>query len=82
MLLNLVLWVLFGALAGWIAGQLMGSRNGLVVNVILGVVGAIVGGFIASLIGFNYAEGFNLVSLLIAVAGACLVIWLARLVRR
>jgi len=60
----------------------MGSRNGLVVNVILGVVGAIVGGFIASLIGFNYAEGFNLVSLLIAIAGACLVIWLARMVRR
>ena len=82
MLLNLVLWALFGALAGWIAGQLMGSQNGLIVNIILGIVGALVGGFVASLIGFNTAEGLNLVSLLIAVAGACLVIWLARLVRR
>ncbi len=77
MLVNIILWILFGALAGWIAGKLMNSPSGLVTNVILGVIGSLVGGFIAGLIGFQTAN-FSIAGLIIAVAGACLVIFLFR----
>lgn len=81
MIVNLILWAVFGALAGFVAGKLMGSTNGLLVNIILGIIGSVVGGFIAGLLGVNYRDGFSIISLLIAIAGACLVIWLARRIR-
>jgi uncharacterized membrane protein YeaQ/YmgE (transglycosylase-associated protein family) len=77
MLVNILLWILFGALAGWIAGKLMNSETGLVTNIILGVIGALVGGFLAGLIGIQTAT-FSILGLVIAVAGACLVIFVFR----
>ncbi len=82
MLVNILLWILFGAIAGWAASKLMGSANGLVTNAILGIIGSIVGGFVAGLLGIDVNAGFNIVSLLVAIGGACLVIFFARLIRR
>lgn len=82
MLGNLLLWALFGAIAGFLAGKIMGSENSLVVNIILGIIGSVVGGFVAGLLGINYNDGFSIASLLVAIVGACIVIFLARLVRR
>ncbi|NLW20403.1 MAG: GlsB/YeaQ/YmgE family stress response membrane protein [Clostridiales bacterium] len=82
MLTNLLLWALFGALAGWIAGKLMGSSGGIVTNIILGIIGSVVGGFVAGLLGINYNEGFSIGALLVAIAGACIVIWIVRLLRK
>ncbi len=82
MIVNLLIWVVFGALAGWIAGKLMGSSTGFIASVILGIIGSVVGGFVAGLLGISYNEGFSLASLIVAVAGACLIIVLARLVRK
>lgn len=44
--MNVVLWIVLGAVAGWIAGSLVKGRGqqGLITNVIVGVVGALVGG--------------------------------------
>ena len=82
MLVNILVWILFGAVAGWIASKLMGSANSLLTNIILGIIGSVVGGFVAGLLGIDANAGFNIVSLIIAVAGACIVIFLARLIRR
>lgn len=82
MFVNILIWILFGAVAGWIASKLMGSSNSLVINVILGIIGSVVGGFVAGLLGIDANAGFNIVSLLIAVVGACIVIFLARLISR
>ncbi|NLE19609.1 MAG: GlsB/YeaQ/YmgE family stress response membrane protein [Clostridiales bacterium] len=82
MLLNLVIWVLFGALAGWIAAKVMGGENTLLTNIILGIVGAIVGGFVAGALGIKYDAGFSIESLLVAVVGAIIVILIVRLLRR
>ena len=81
--MNLLLWIVLGALAGWLAGQIMGGeRRGILGNVVLGVLGSMVGGFAASLLGLGGVDGFNVYSLLIAVAGACLVLWISGLARR
>ena len=71
---------MLGALAGFIANLIMGSREGLIMMVVLGIVGAVVGGFIAgTVLGIADITGFNLTSLLVAVFGAIVVIFVARL---
>ena len=75
--LNIILWILFGAAAGWAAGKIMNSSPGWVMNIILGIVGSVVGGFLASLVGIS-TTGFSIGALIIAIAGACLLIWLVR----
>ncbi len=81
--MSLLLWIVLGALAGWLAGLIMGGeKRGILGNVVLGVLGSVVGGFAASLLGLGGVDGFNAYSLLVAVAGACLVLWISGLARR
>ena len=74
---QLLVSIVIGALAGWIAGQIMKSKGSFLRNVILGIVGGAVGGWLGSLIGIG---GGWVMSIILAVAGACLIIWLFRLI--
>lgn len=74
MILNILVWLVFGALAGWAASKLMKSEQGLVTNVVIGIIGSVVGGFLARIIGIQ-TDGFSIGALLIAIGGACLLIW-------
>ncbi len=74
MILNILVWLVFGALAGWAASKLMKSEQGLVTNVVIGIIGSVVGGFLARIIGIK-TDGFSIGALLIAIGGACLLIW-------
>ena len=77
---GIIAWIVLGALAGFIANLIMGGGEGLVMMVVLGIVGAVVGGFIAgTLLGIADITGFNLSSLLVAVFGAIVVIFVARM---
>jgi uncharacterized membrane protein YeaQ/YmgE (transglycosylase-associated protein family) len=79
--MGIIAWIVLGAVAGFIASLIMGSRDGLVMMVVLGIVGAVVGGFIAgTVLGIADVTGFNLESLLVAVFGAIVVIFVARAV--
>lgn len=74
--MTLVAWVVVGAVAGFLASEIMGTREGLILMVVLGIVGAIVGGWIASDV-FKVANvtGINLTSILVALGGAVVVIF-------
>lgn len=76
MIINLILWVIFGALAGWIASKIMNtdSEQGAVANIIVGIVGAMIGGWAARTLTGNDVTGFNLTSLIIAVVGAVILL--------
>jgi uncharacterized membrane protein YeaQ/YmgE (transglycosylase-associated protein family) len=78
---SILAWIVLGLIAGWLAGVLVkGSGYGVIGDIILGILGALVGGWItSSLMGVD-VNGFNLQSLLIAVLGAVVVIFIARLV--
>lgn len=82
--MNIILWIVFGALVGWVASLIMGTsaRQGLFMDIILGIVGALVGGFIMNAFGAAGVTGFNLRSFLIALVGAVIVIWIGRALRR
>ena len=82
--MGIIAWIILGALSGWIASKIMGTdrRQGLMADIIIGIVGANIGGFAASLLGMGGVNGLNLYSLIIAVAGACLLIWILSRIRR
>jgi len=86
-LITILIWLLFGALIGIIAGKIMKVKKGWIMTIIVGIVGAIVGGFIAQLLGFGGVGvdfSFSLdfvISVLIAVGGACLILFIARLLK-
>lgn len=45
--MNLIYFIIIGALAGWIGGKLMrGEGFGLIGNIVVGIVGAVIGGWI------------------------------------
>ena len=83
--MGIILWVVFGALAGWIASIIMGRNRsmGALANIVVGILGAGLGGWLSSvLFGMEGVTGFNLGSLLIAIAGACLLLLIFSLFRR
>ena len=51
--MNILLWLVLGAVAGWIAGLIMGERRGWAGNILVGILGSAVGGFAASLLGWG-----------------------------
>lgn len=75
-----LLAIVIGGVAGWIAEKIMKSDHGLLTNIILGIVGAVVGNFLLLLI-FGATMGGIFGQLIVAVIGACLLIWVYRLVR-
>jgi uncharacterized membrane protein YeaQ/YmgE (transglycosylase-associated protein family) len=83
MIVNIIAWIVLGAIAGWIAGLLVkgDERWGVIGHVVLGIIGAIVGGFIAyNLFGFNSgaqaANGdISIGSIIVSVIGAVIVVW-------
>ena len=79
-LMNILLWLILGALSGWIASMIMGTNNqqGLFTDIILGVVGAMVGGFSMGFFGAQGVTGFNLYSILVSVLGAVILIAIGR----
>ena len=78
--MGIIAWIVLGAIAGFIANLIMGGGEGLIMMVVLGIVGAVVGGFVAgTLLGIADITGFNLSSLLVAVFGAVIVIFVARM---
>lgn len=78
--MDVVWFLIIGAIAGWIAGEIVrGDGFGLVGNLVVGIVGAIVGGFLFSLFGVN-AYGLT-GSLVMAVVGAVVLLFLTNMVR-
>jgi uncharacterized membrane protein YeaQ/YmgE (transglycosylase-associated protein family) len=69
--MSILAWIVVGVIAGWLAERITGREHGLLTNLVVGILGAFLGGFIfSSLLGFRYEEGLNLPSIVVATAGA------------
>jgi len=80
--MDIILWIVLGAIAGWVAGLIMKSSHGIIEDIILGVIGAFLGGFIMNSIGQAGVTGFNFYSIIVAIVGAIIIIALGRLLHR
>ena len=73
--------IIIGGIAGWLAEQFMKSNMGLLMNIVLGIVGAFVFNLIFGTLLNLYAADNWLGYLIAGFIGACLLIWVTRLVR-
>ncbi|HEX4097864.1 MAG TPA: GlsB/YeaQ/YmgE family stress response membrane protein [Caulobacteraceae bacterium] len=81
--MSLIAWIVVGLIAGWIGSMIVNRRGeGLLGDVILGALGAVVGGFLFQRFGHHGVTGINLYSILVAVVGAVIVLFIWHLIVR
>jgi uncharacterized membrane protein YeaQ/YmgE (transglycosylase-associated protein family) len=84
--MGLISWIILGLIAGFIASKIVKrTGSGVILDIFLGMIGASVGGLIFSgLFGMSGVTGLNIWSIIVAVVGAIVVIWIyeAALARR
>jgi uncharacterized membrane protein YeaQ/YmgE (transglycosylase-associated protein family) len=74
-------WIVVGLIAGILAKWIMPGDDlgGIIVTILIGIAGGFLGGFLASKMGIG---GGNIVNILIATAGAILLLIIYRVVFR
>ena len=72
--------IVIGAIAGWLAEQFMKSNMGLLMNIILGIVGAAIASALLGVFGISLGGWIGY--LIAGFIGACILIAVARMIRR
>ena len=87
-MINLIIWLLLGALIGWLASMVMrtDAQQGALMNIIVGIVGALIGGFLLPLLGIGGSNinnnDFSISGLLVAFVGAVVLLGIVNLATR
>jgi len=80
--MGIIAWLVLGLIAGFIASKIVNHHgSGVIMDIILGMIGAIAGGFLFSFFGAAGVTGFNIYSMLVAVVGAVVVLWVFHMLR-
>ncbi|HEY5023326.1 MAG TPA: GlsB/YeaQ/YmgE family stress response membrane protein [Gemmatimonadaceae bacterium] len=82
--ISFLTWIVLGLVCGAIAKALMPGPDpgGIVVTIIIGVIGAIIGGTIGKLAFNRGISGFDLRSVILAIVGSLILLWIYRLANR
>ena len=79
--MGLIVFIIVGGIAGFLAGKVMTGRGlGLIWDIVVGILGAFLGGWLAGLVGIAVTN--LLVEIIVAFVGACILLFLFRLVTR
>jgi uncharacterized membrane protein YeaQ/YmgE (transglycosylase-associated protein family) len=74
--MSVIGWIVLGLIAGYLGSKVVNkSGEGILLDIVLGIVGAIVGGVLFTFFGMSGVTGFNIYSLIVAVIGAVVVLW-------
>jgi uncharacterized membrane protein YeaQ/YmgE (transglycosylase-associated protein family) len=81
-MINLIMWLLSGALVGWLASVVMATdaQQGALLNMVVGIIGAMLGGFLFGGPTIN-SSTFNLTALIISFIGAIILLAIVKLIR-
>ncbi len=82
--MGIIAWIVLGLIAGAIAKALMPGPDpgGFIVTILIGIVGAFLGGFLGNLVTGTGLNGFSLWSILLAIVGALILLWIYRATTR
>jgi uncharacterized membrane protein YeaQ/YmgE (transglycosylase-associated protein family) len=82
--MGILSWIVLGLIVGVLAKWIMPGKDpgGIIITILLGIAGAFVGGFIGSVLGFGSITGFNVFSLVLAVAGALIILFIYRQIKK
>ena len=79
---SLIVMLIIGLIAGWLAGQIMkGSGYGLIGDLVVGIIGAFIGGWLWATLHLPVLGVWWLTAIVSAVVGACILLYLLRLVK-
>ena len=80
--MEILLFLLIGAVAGWLASLIMGGGGyGLIGDIIIGVIGGFIGGYLFGFFNVSAGSGW-LGSLVTALVGAIVLIAVVRTLKR
>ena len=82
--MGIIAWIVLGLIAGAIAKAIMPGKDpgGIIVTMLIGIVGAFLGGIIGNTVTGQGLNGFSLWSILLAIVGALILLWIYRAVTR
>ena len=82
--MGFIMWIVLGLVVGALAKWIMPGKDpgGLLVTTLLGIAGAVVGGWLGTFIGFGKVTGFDIRSLIIALGGAVLLLFVYRKIKK
>ncbi len=82
--MGFVAWIVLGLIAGGIAKAIMPGDDpgGIIVTILIGIVGAFLGGFLGNLVTGTGLNGFSLWSIILAILGSLLLLWIYRMTTR
>jgi uncharacterized membrane protein YeaQ/YmgE (transglycosylase-associated protein family) len=81
--MGILSWIVLGLVVGVLAKWIMPGDDpgGVFVTILIGIAGALLGGFLATRLGLGAVTGFNIGSLVIAIAGSLLLLFAYRRLR-
>jgi uncharacterized membrane protein YeaQ/YmgE (transglycosylase-associated protein family) len=81
--MSFIAWIVLGLIAGFIGSKIVNkSGEGILLDIVLGVVGAVVGGYLFQTFGMTGVTGLNFYSILVAVVGAVICLFIYHLIFR
>jgi uncharacterized membrane protein YeaQ/YmgE (transglycosylase-associated protein family) len=80
---SLIVVIIIGAIAGWLAGQIMkGGGFGLIGDIIVGIIGGFIGDWLWGALHLPGIGPWWLTAIISATIGACILLFVIRLVKR
>ena len=81
--MGILAWIVFGLIVGLVARWLVPGEGpgGIIGDIIVGVLGAFIGGWNYGFFGHTGISGFNLASMVCALIGAVVLLWVLRAIR-
>lgn len=79
--MNLIIFLVIGALAGWLAGVIMKGRGfGIIGNIVVGILGSFLGGWLLPMVGLGMGGEFG--GFITAVIGAVILLFIVSLIKK
>jgi uncharacterized membrane protein YeaQ/YmgE (transglycosylase-associated protein family) len=79
---SIIVILLIGLIAGWLAGKLMGGGFGLIGDIIIGIIGAFIGTWLWGVLHLPMIANFWVSAIVISTVGACILLFILRLIKR
>src|SRR5271155_4804960 len=80
--MNIIIWLIVGAIAGWLAGMVVkGGGFGLIGDIIVGIIGGLIAGYLLPVVGLPIGAGL-VGEIIDAFIGAVILLIILRLVKR
>ena len=82
--MGILAWIILGLIAGAVAKWIRPGADpgGWIVTILIGIVGAFVGGWIGTLLGLGTVNEFDFRSILLAIVGSIVVLWIYSMVTK